>query len=76
MDLAAVWTVAALAVVEAGAGLGDFVLGHMTVMAEFIFTTASLLHEGQPRMAGLEVTVGSSARVAWLPSDGAMECTI
>ena len=55
MDLAAVWTVAGLAVVavvEAGAGLGGFVSDHMTVMAEFIFTTASLLHEGTPRMAG------------------------
>ena len=56
MDLAAVWTVAGLAVVEAGAGLGGFVPGHMTVMAQFIFMTASLLHEGRPRMAGLGVS--------------------
>ena len=55
MDLAAVWTVAGLAVVavvEAGAGLGLFVPGCMTVMVQFIFTTASLSHEGRPRMAG------------------------
>ena len=53
--LAAVGTVAGLvivAVVEAGAGLGGFVLGHLTMMAQFIFTTASFLHEGRPRMAG------------------------
>ena len=55
MDLAAVGTVAGLtfvAVVEAGAGLGGFVLGCMTVTAQFIFTIASLLHDGRPRMAG------------------------
>ena len=60
MDLAAAWTVAGLAivaVVEAGAGLGGFVLGHMTVMAQFIFMTASLLHDGRPKMAGLGVSV-------------------
>ena len=60
MDLATVWTVASLAIVAAvgaGAGLGVFVLGHMTVMAQFIFTTNSLLHEGRPRMAGLGVSV-------------------
>ena len=55
MDLAAVWTVAGLtfvAVVEAGAGLGGFVLGLMTVMAQFIFMITSLSHDGRPRMAG------------------------
>ena len=55
MDLAAVVTVAGLfvaAVVETVAGLGGFVLGCMTVMAQFIFMTASLLHEGRPRMEG------------------------
>ena len=55
IELAAVGTVAglaAVAVVEAGAKLGHFVPGHMTVMAQFIFMTASLLHEGRPRMAG------------------------
>ena len=47
MDLAAAWTVigpAAVAVVGTGAGLGGFVLGCMTGMAQFIFTTVSLLH--------------------------------
>ena len=59
MDLADVGTVAGIfvATVETGAGLGGFVLGHMTVMAQFIFTTASLLHEGRSRMAGLVVSV-------------------
>ena len=55
MDLAAAGTVAGLAivaVVEAGAGLGGFVLGLMTVMAQFIFIIASLSHEGRSRMAG------------------------
>ena len=49
------WTVAGLlaaTVVEAGAGLGVFVLGCLTVMAQFIFTMASLLHEGRPKMGG------------------------
>ena len=44
MDLAAAGTVAGLSavvVVETGAGPGDFVPGHMTVMAQFIFMTAS-----------------------------------
>ena len=56
MDLAAVWTVGGLvaaAVVEAGVGFGVFVLGHMTMMAQFIFMMASLTHEGRPMMAGL-----------------------
>ena len=60
MDLAAAWTVAGLVVVaawETGAGLWGFVPGHMTVMAQLIFTTASLLHEGRPRMAGPWVSV-------------------
>ena len=55
MDLAAVGTVAGLimaAVVETGTGHGHFVLGHMTVMAHFIFMTASFSLEGSPRMAG------------------------
>ena len=59
MDLAAVGTVACLtyvAVVEAGFGLGGFVLGLMTVMAQFIFAIASLLHVGRPRMVGLGVS--------------------
>ena len=48
------WTVAGLAVVavvETGARLGGFVPGCMTVMAQFIYMTASLLHEGRPRKA-------------------------
>ena len=59
MDLAAVGTVAGLfvAAVEAGAGHGDFVPGHLTVMVQFIFTTASFSLEGRPRMAGPGVSV-------------------
>ena len=52
MDLAASGAVAGLvvaAVVETGAGC---VLGCLTVMAQFIFTTASFSLEGRPRMAG------------------------
>ena len=59
MELATAWTVAGLvvtAVVGTGAGHGGFVPGHMTVMAQFIFTTARFLLEGRPRMAGLEVS--------------------
>ena len=55
MDLAALGTVAGLtfvAVVEAGTGFVGFVPGHMTVMAQFIFTIASLSHDRRPRMAG------------------------
>ena len=55
MDLAAVRTVASLTtvvVVETGAGHGGFVPGHMTVMAQSFFTTASFSLEGRPRMAG------------------------
>ena len=35
-----------------GAGLGGFVSGWITVMAQFILTTTNLLHVGSPRMAG------------------------
>ena len=52
MDLAASGAVAGLvvaAVVETGAGC---VPGCLTVMAQFIFTTASFSLEGRPRMAG------------------------
>ena len=52
MDLAASGSVAGLvvaAVVETGAGC---VLGHLTMMAQFIFTTATFSHEGRPSMAG------------------------
>ena len=48
MDLAAAWTVAGLVTVavETGAGHGGFVPGQMTVMAQFIFMTASFSLEG------------------------------
>ena len=51
MDLAAAGTVAGLVaatVVETSAGHGGFVPGHMMVMAQFIFTTASFSLEGRP----------------------------
>ena len=59
MDFAAVGTVAGLtfvAVVEAGIGFGGFVLGCMTVTAQFIFMIASLSYDGRPRMAGPAVS--------------------
>ena len=52
MDLTASGAVAGLvvaAVVETGAGC---VLGCLTMMAQFIFMTASFSLEGRPRMAG------------------------
>ena len=55
MDLAASGAVAGLvvaAVVETCAGHGGFVPGHVVVMAQFIFTTASFSFEGRPRMVG------------------------
>ena len=57
MDLAASGTVAGLvvaAVVETGAGC---VPGHLTVMAQFTFMTATFSLEGRPRMAGPGVSV-------------------
>ena len=60
MDLAAAGTVAGLvvaAVVETGAGCGDFMPGHMTAMEQFIFMTASFSLGGRPRIAGLGVSV-------------------
>ena len=57
MGLAASGTVAGLVVatvVETGAGC---VPGHLTVMAQFIFATASFSLEGRPRMAGPGVSV-------------------
>ena len=57
MGLAASGAVAGLVVatvVEAGAGC---VLGCLTVMAQFIFMTASFSLEGRPRMAGPGVSV-------------------
>ena len=54
MGLAAVRAAVGLTAVAvgAGAGPGGFVLGWITVMAQFIFITASLLHDGRSRMAG------------------------
>ena len=52
MDLAASGTVADLSVaalVETGAGCEP---SHLTVMAQFIFMTASFSLEGRPRIAG------------------------
>ena len=57
MDWAASRAVAGLVVatiVETGAGC---VLGHLTMMAQFIFTTASFSLKGRPRMAGPGVSV-------------------
>ena len=51
MDLAAAGTVAdlaAAAVIETGVGHWGFVPSHMTVMAQFIFMTASFLLEEDP----------------------------
>ena len=84
MGLAASGAVAGLVVatlVEAGAGC---VPGCLTVMAQFIFMTASFSLEGRPRIAGPGVSAtyqydypaGLRARVVWLPSGGPMECTI
>ena len=59
MDLAASGAVAGLvvaAVVETGAGFGGFVPGHVVVMGQFIFMTASFSLEGRPRMAGQGVS--------------------
>ena len=55
MDLAASGAVAGLVVatvVETGAGYGGLVPGHVVVMAQFIFTTASFSLEVRPRMVG------------------------
>ena len=54
MALAAAVAAVGLATVAvgAGAGLGGFVLGWITVMAQFILTITNLLCNGRPRMAG------------------------
>ena len=67
MDLAAAGTLAGLlvAAVEAGVGHGGFVPGCMTVMAQFIFTTASFSLEGRPRMAGPGVSVMYQYEFIW-----------
>ena len=57
MDLGVSGTVAGLAVaavVETGAGC---VPGHLTMMAQFIFTTVSFSFEGKPRMVGPRVSI-------------------
>ena len=46
--------------VGAGLGLGVLVSGWATVMAHFIFMTASFSHDGRPRMAGPGVSVNTS----------------
>ena len=57
MDLAASGVVAGLVVATVvGTGAGC-VLGHLTVMVQFIFMTASLSLEGRPRMAGPGVSM-------------------
>ena len=88
MDLAAVWTVAGLAVVavvEAGPGFGGFVLDCKTVTAQFIFMIISLLHDGRPRMAGRGVSAmyqyeltlqGQTPGLPGCQVMGPMECTI
>ena len=66
MDLAAAGTVAGLvAAVGAGAKCGGFVPGCITVMAQFIFMTASFSLEGRPRMAGLGVSVMYQYEFTW-----------
>ena len=59
MGLAAAGAAVGLTAVAlgAGTGLGGFVVGWITVMAQFIFTTTSLSHDGRPRMAGPGVSV-------------------
>ena len=42
-----------------------FVPGHMTVMAQFIFMTASFSLEGRPRMAGLGVSAMYQYEFTW-----------
>ena len=68
MDLAVEGTVAGLtfvAVVEAGAGLGGFVPGCMTVTAQFIFIIASLLHNKRPRMSEPGVSTMYQYELIW-----------
>ena len=53
MGLAAAGAAVGLTAIAVGAGarLGGFVSSWITVMAQFILTTANLLHHGRPRMA-------------------------
>ena len=79
MDLAAARTVAGLfvAAVVAGTGCGGFVPGHMTVMAQFIFVTATFSLEGRPRMAGPGVSVTYQYKFAlWGQAPGQSDCQV
>ena len=71
MDLDASGAVAGLVVatvVETGAGC---VLGCLTVVAQFIFTTASFSLEGRPRMAGPGVSAMYQYDLTlWVESQG------
>ena len=71
-----------VAVVGTGAG---HVPGHLTMMAQFIFMTASFYLRVDPRWCDQGVSAmyqyefnlwELSTGVAWLPSDGATEFTI
>ena len=57
MDLAASGTVAGLVVATVVETRAGCVPGHLTMMAQFIFMTASFSLEGGPRMAGPGVSV-------------------
>ena len=77
MDLAASGAVAGLvvaAVVETGAGC---VLGHLIVRAQFIFTTASFLLEGRPRMVGPGVSATYQYEFTlWVQVSGQSGCQV
>ena len=85
MDLAASEVVAGLVVAAVGETGAGCVLGCLTMMAQFIFTTASFSLEGRPRMAGPGVSAtyqdeftlwGQVPGQSGWPSDVPMECTI
>ena len=77
MDLAASGAVVGLVVatvVETGAGC---VLGCLTVMAQFIFTTASFSLEGRPRMVGPGVsTMYQYDFTLWRQEPGQSGCQV
>ena len=77
MDLAASGTVAGLVVAtveETGAG---FVLGQLTVMAQFIFMTASFSLDGRPRMAGPGVSAMYQYKFTlWGQAPGQSACQV
>ena len=69
MDLVVAGLVVA-AVVETGAG---HVLGCLTMMAQFIFTTASFSLEDRPRMAGPGVSATYQYRFTmWVKHQGSL----